>query len=86
MLMCRGLTIVITTIAILLSNGVGQDNSLDAVDTPAMPEEPPVLTGPGFAGDEPAAPHPDLTDMRRINTLRALIHQNDLSGLEREDA
>jgi peptidoglycan lytic transglycosylase F len=76
----------IITFALLMASACSQDDSPELAETPEAPEEAPVLTGPGFAGDEPPAPYPDLADMRRVNALRVLIHQNDLSGLERDGA
>ncbi len=74
----------VTTVIALLS--ACSDDEPDAGDEPDVMDVQPVLTGPGFAGDEPPAPYPDLADMRRANALRVLIHQNDLSGLERDGA
>ena len=69
-----------------MMSACSQEDAADITETPDEPDDPPVLTGPAFAGDEPPAPYPDLVDLRRVNALRVLIHQNDLSGLERDGA
>jgi membrane-bound lytic murein transglycosylase F len=77
-------TALLAVASVVLIAGCSRDDGLDSVDEDVAVEEPPVLTGPAFAGDEPPAPYPDLPDMRRIGYLRVLIHHNDLTGLERE--
>jgi membrane-bound lytic murein transglycosylase F len=76
------LTGVLALITVVVISACGQEDSSESGDEVA--EEQLVPTGPRFAGDEPPTPYPDLADMRRVNALRVLIHNNDLAGLERE--
>jgi membrane-bound lytic murein transglycosylase F len=71
-------------LGVALLAGCSREQATEIGDEVPAADEPPVLTGPGFADDEPPAPYEDLADMRRAGYLRVLIHHNDLTGLERE--